>query len=52
MFKIFNTMKYKEINSTKIYILILFLYKYIQGESLARGPKLLSIYNYVIDIMT
>jgi len=25
---------------------------YIQGESLARGPKLLSIKNYVIEIMT
>ena len=24
----------------------------IQGESLARGPKLLSIKNYVIEIMT
>ena len=24
----------------------------VQGESLARGPKLLSIKNYVIEIMT
>jgi len=28
------------------------LYIYIQGESLDRGPKLLSIKNYVIGIMT
>ena len=25
---------------------------YIQGDSFARGPKLLSIKNYVIEIMT
>ena len=25
---------------------------FIQGDSVARGPKLLSIKNYVIDIMT
>ena len=25
---------------------------FIQGESLARGPKLFSIKNYVIEIMT
>ena len=25
---------------------------YIQGDSVARGPKLLSIKNYVIEIMT
>jgi len=33
-----------------IYIYI-YIYIYIQGESLARGPKLLSIKNYVIEIM-
>jgi len=27
-------------------------YIYVQGESLARGPKLLSIKNYVIEIMS
>jgi len=25
---------------------------YLQGDSVARGPKLLSIKNYVIEIMT
>jgi len=28
------------------------VYRIIQGDSLARGPKLLSIQNYVIEIMT
>jgi hypothetical protein len=28
------------------------LYTYIHGDSVARGPKLLSIKNYVIEIMT
>jgi len=27
-------------------------YPIVQGDSLARGPKLLSIKNYVIEIMT
>ena len=27
-------------------------YRHLQGESLARGPKLLSIKNYVFEIMT
>ena len=41
-------------------IIYIYIYIYIhthththtQGESLARGPKLLSINNYVIEIMT
>jgi len=28
------------------------LYNLIEGDSVARGPKLLSIRNYVIEIMT
>ena len=27
-------------------------FMFIQGDSLAKGPKLLSIKNYVIEIMT
>jgi len=37
-----------------ILLLLLYIYPYIitQGESFARGPKLLSVKNYVIEIMT
>jgi len=34
------------------YIIRSFISFFIQGESLARGPKLLSIKNYVIEIMS
>jgi len=36
----------------KIAILLSACIRNIQGESLARGPKLLYIKNYVIEIMT
>ena len=46
-----------QINTTHTVVLQLTVYRrkltwIIQGESLARGPKLLSIKNYVIEIMT
>ena len=40
---------------SRIYLMLNFLWKgcrVIQGDSVARGPKLLSIKNYVIEIMT
>ena len=35
-----------------MYVYIYRVYIYIQGDSVARGPKLLSTKNYVIEIMT
>jgi len=37
--------------SVYTFCIYIYIYIYIQGESLARGPKLLSIKNYVIKIM-
>jgi len=44
----------KQIRITRVRIsgVLLYIYIYIQGDSVARGPKLLSIKNYVIETMT